>query len=432
MPRGAGPRSSYVGRAVPSIDMVATTLRMARAGAAHSSQYMYARGRLTAPGRSQPLRQHAQHQAWYSAVAGVGGGAAGVPDSSARPDLVEAVAVLLVSQPSISVRDATKALKQSHPEQWQQATGGGWGSKDVRLAIKQLRDSGHSAGRAPLESTSASVTWSADPWGDAEQQRRDATAGFVVSKDFVPFNQKNDIFCRSFWDDSIRSKRTQQFWQGFAPFSLGGEPWKGRQPDSGFGQVDYALRNAAWHVMDTLAELKEHEDRREGFLDPFTILNDGPPTYNGTSSANAAGVVDFGTPSEASGLVKQVAELFGADDVGITGRDDRWHYTASYSRQHGREKPGPFVPEGLPHAIIIVTAMDGRLLQTVPSALSEAAAGLGYGWVRPTPLTQCCCAADYGTVALIRCTAVLPGFGCLAIAGTIPSQRRLSSCPFPQ
>ena len=147
--------------------MVATTLRMARAGAAHSSQYMYmyARGRLTTPGHSQPLRQHAQHQAWYSA--GVGAGAAGVPDSSARPDLVEAVAALLVSQPSISVRDATKALKQSHPEQWQQATGGGWGSKDVRLAIKQLLDSGHSAGRAPLESTSASVAWSSDPWGDA-------------------------------------------------------------------------------------------------------------------------------------------------------------------------------------------------------------------------------------------------------------------------
>ena len=76
--------------------MVATTLRMARAGAAHSSQYMYmyARGRLTTPGHSQPLRQHAQHQAWYSA--GVGAGAAGVPDSSARPDLVEAVAALLV------------------------------------------------------------------------------------------------------------------------------------------------------------------------------------------------------------------------------------------------------------------------------------------------------------------------------------------------
>ena len=97
--------------------------------------------------------------------------------------------------------------------------------------------------------------------------------------------------------------------------------------------------------MDTLAELKENEDRREGFLDPFTILNDGPPPHTDA--------VDFGTPSQASGLVKQVAELFGADDVGITGRDDRWHYTASYSRQHQREKPGPFVPEGLPHAITL-------------------------------------------------------------------------------
>lgn len=344
-----------------------------------------ARRQLSGRGRHSALA-HAHHQlqaCWFSAAdaagRGAGGSAAGSSaaaglfgsDDSARHDLVEAVAVLLASQPSISVRDATKALKKAHPERWQQAGGGGWGSKDVRLAIKQLR--GSSCG-APTESTSGSITWSADPWGDAEQQRRDARAGFVVSKDFTPFSQKNDIFCRSFWDGSVKSKRTQQFWQGFAPFSLGGEPWKGRRPDSGFGQVDYALRNAAWHVMDTLAELKENEDRREGFLDPFTILNDGPPH---------TGAVDFGTPSQASSLVKQVAELFGADDVGITGRDDRWHYTASYSRQHGQEKPGPFVPEGLPHAIIIMTAMDGKLLQTVPSALSEAAAGLGYGWVSP-------------------------------------------------
>eukprot|EP01046_Picozoa_sp_COSAG06_P084845 COSAG06_NODE_31609_length_518_cov_1.945107_1_plen_111_part_00 len=28
--------------------------------------------------------------------------------------------------------------------------------------------------------------------------------------------------------------------------SLAGEPWKGRQVDSGFAQADYALRNAAW------------------------------------------------------------------------------------------------------------------------------------------------------------------------------------------
>ena len=56
-----------------------------------------------------------------------------------------------------------------------------------------------------------------------QQQRRDAAAGFVVSKDFQPFSQKNDIFCRSFWDSSVQSRRTQNFWQGFAPFSHGGE-----------------------------------------------------------------------------------------------------------------------------------------------------------------------------------------------------------------
>ena len=51
----------------------------------------------------------------------------------------------------------------------------------------------------------------------------------------------------------------------------------------GLTQKDYALRNAAWHVSDLFTELKEGEDRREGFNDEFTLyrgavkLGRGPP-----------------------------------------------------------------------------------------------------------------------------------------------------------
>eukprot|EP01046_Picozoa_sp_COSAG06_P083798 COSAG06_NODE_30666_length_534_cov_1.749425_1_plen_51_part_00 len=43
----------------------------------------------------------------------------------------------------------------------------------------------------------------------------------------------------------------------------------------------------------------------QGFLDPFTILNDGPPP----PADGGAPPVDFGTAEEASGVIKQVRHV---------------------------------------------------------------------------------------------------------------------------
>ena len=43
----------------------------------------------------------------------------------------------------------------------------------------------------------------------------------------------------------------------------------------GYRQHDYAFRNATWHVADVFAELYEADDRRDGFLDPLSMLRDG-------------------------------------------------------------------------------------------------------------------------------------------------------------
>ncbi len=39
----------------------------------------------------------------------------------------------------------------------------------------------------------------------------DAEAGIEVTDAFEPFEQRNDIFTRAFWDDSVRSKATDAF-----------------------------------------------------------------------------------------------------------------------------------------------------------------------------------------------------------------------------
>ena len=101
-------------------------------------------------------------------------------------------------------------------------------------------------------------------------ERSDLEAGFEVLEGFERFNQKNDIYSRAFWDPEIRSDRTDRF---FETYRTPLKKWKSAE---GFRQKDYALRNASWHLPDIFAELKESENRREGFLDPFTVHRDGP------------------------------------------------------------------------------------------------------------------------------------------------------------
>ncbi len=195
---------------------------------------------------------------------------------------------------------------------------------------------------------------------DAKRSGSDREAGFEVGDDFRRFSQKDDIFCRSFWDPEVRSDRSDMFYETYRTPRM---TW--RSVD-GFTQRDYALRNASWHVTDIFAELKGGEDRREGFLDPYTVGRDGP---------GSAAAVE--SPGEAARQVKHAARALGADLVGITGCDERWMYTHAYSRETETEKPQE-VPAGLGNVIVIAQSMDRELLRTAPSALSGAATGATY------------------------------------------------------
>ncbi len=199
----------------------------------------------------------------------------------------------------------------------------------------------------------------ADPLSP-EQRARDAAAGFDLRPEFRRFSQKNDIFSRSFWDPAIRSAKSMRFYETYRTTL---KNWKTAE---GFGQKDYALRNAAWHVTDIFAELKESENRREGYLDEFTVLRDGPDER-----------IPVESPAAMSREIKRIGKVIGADLIGITAFDERWLYTRKYSRLHEDEKPQE-LPAGLTNAIVIAQSMDRELIETVPSALSGAATGLGY------------------------------------------------------
>lgn len=193
----------------------------------------------------------------------------------------------------------------------------------------------------------------------------DAEAGFEVGEDFERFSQKDDVFCRSFWDPEVRTSRSDMFYETYRTPEL---RWR---PVEGFTRRDYALRNASWHVTDLFAEFREGADRREGFLDPYTVLRDGPGPPDESDEPEEVLAARLAVD------LKTAARALGADLIGITGSDERWVYTHAYSRETETEKPQE-LPGDLGNVVVIAQAMDRKLVQTVPSALSGTATGVGY------------------------------------------------------
>lgn len=188
----------------------------------------------------------------------------------------------------------------------------------------------------------------------------DRQAGFEVLDDFERFSQVNDVFSRSSWDDRIRDDKSDRFYATYR------RPLTRWRRANGFTQRDYALRNAAWHVSDVFTEMYEEQGRRDGFLDPLSMLRDGPDEK-----------LEPESPQSAADQLKQVAKVFGADLVGITDHDERWVYTERFSAQTGGAKSND-LPAGLTSVVVIGQSMDLDLIRTAPSALSGTATGLGY------------------------------------------------------
>lgn len=187
----------------------------------------------------------------------------------------------------------------------------------------------------------------------------DAAAGIVTTEAFARFDQRNDVFSRACWDESLRTAQTDAF---FASYRIDAHPRKGE----GFQQKDFALRNAAWLVSDIVSNRTAAQGRREGFQAP--IADDTPV---------APVQVPVDDPARMAAEIKRVAKFFGADLCGITAMDTRWIYASQVDTRDFSAAPVD-LPEGLGHVIVLGHQMDAPLVQTYPSALAGAATGREY------------------------------------------------------
>lgn len=187
----------------------------------------------------------------------------------------------------------------------------------------------------------------------------DSLAGIEVTEDFAPFEQRNDIFTRAFWDASVRSKHTDAF---FNSYRMEAAPRRG----DGFGARDFALRNAAWLPSDVISNRGNATGKREGFQAP--IENDTPV---------APEQVAIDDPAKMSHEIKRIARFFGAPICGITALDPRWQYATRVDTRDMSAAPNE-LPPGITGVIVLGHPMDETLVATYPSALAGAATGRAY------------------------------------------------------
>ncbi|HAV08072.1 MAG TPA: reductive dehalogenase [Rhodobacteraceae bacterium] len=187
----------------------------------------------------------------------------------------------------------------------------------------------------------------------------DRRAGIDVTEAFEPFAQRNDIFTRAFWDPQIRSTQTDAF---FASYRIEAAPRRG----DGFGQKDFALRNASWLISDLIANRGAAEGRREGFQAPMAADTPCAPDQ-----------IPVDDPAQMSREIKRIAQFFGASLCGITALDPRWQYASRVDTRDMSEAPND-LPSGITSVIVLGHEMEEDLVATYPSALAGAATGREY------------------------------------------------------
>ncbi|MCW5772658.1 MAG: reductive dehalogenase [Rhodospirillaceae bacterium] len=188
----------------------------------------------------------------------------------------------------------------------------------------------------------------------------DAECGFDVLDDFERFHQANDIYSRAQWDPRIRSKKAIDWFKGMFM------PGLGVRKAEGYGVKDFALRNAGWMGTNLVIQRSLDHDRVDGFGDfirPYSAPNPQK--------------IEAGNPAEMSEEIKRVCRLFGADGVGVTAYDPRWHFTNNFSIKTLTEKPYG-IADDLPNVIVIVTSMHYDAVRCYPSATAGVAVGHGY------------------------------------------------------
>jgi epoxyqueuosine reductase len=170
------------------------------------------------------------------------------------------------------------------------------------------------------------------------------------------FDQKNEMFKRSTWDEKMR------------PYARGFYEEVVYQQKIGYRKLDYAFRNAASNL-------------EWGFGFGNARSNSGLYAWEGVA-AKMKRFVETGeqvkeSPAEMNRIIKRVAWFLGADLVGICRVNPNWVYSYEFNVLTQEHYPIN-LPEDSHNAIVMAVAMDYEAIRSSPTGVAGAATGLGY------------------------------------------------------
>jgi len=140
------------------------------------------------------------------------------------------------------------------------------------------------------------------------------------------FDQKNEMFCRPFWDPPLL-ELGKLFYETEVP----------PKRKSGYSLKDQAMVNASWRLENAFAQ-----GVLGGRMGLYGWEWDGKFDYPLVPPGLK---VDINDPAEIAKGIKKAASFFGAARVGICELDRRWLYSAAYPLMEQRSVPNELQDE---------------------------------------------------------------------------------------
>lgn len=185
-------------------------------------------------------------------------------------------------------------------------------------------------------------------------------AGRYIVGEVAPYDQKNEMFKRPFWDPAMKELGKRFYYTPIMP----GEK-------AGYRLSDMAATNAAWRLEREFA--LGVRGGRTGF---YAWDWDGKFGYPRAQSGLKIKIADAQTNTR---RIKRAAALFGASLAGVCELDRRWLYSPAYLlTPEGGKTDANKVPEEFKFAVAIAVEMDYDAINCSPAGPASIATGLGY------------------------------------------------------
>jgi reductive dehalogenase len=183
-------------------------------------------------------------------------------------------------------------------------------------------------------------------------------ASRYVVGDVTRFDQKNEMFCRPFWDEAKLDLGKKFYMTEVPPKDKPGYELKGQ-----------AMVNASWHLENIFAQ-GVAGGRMGMYAWEWDQIFEYPRVPPGLK-------INTENPADVTDGIKKVATFFGAALVGVCKLDRRWVYSSAYPLRDQKSVSNE-VPDAYQYAVVVAIEMDYKAIGCSPTSPSSAATGLGY------------------------------------------------------